>query len=115
MSESKFREDGTSIDGPPTNTNTADNRQYRNKQHSQKNGKTKKVSSNQHEILLGQRHNSTKPFTHTLGRGKERHAVLCHKKHLMWHHISMRPRYVKARKKHRKIKKTSKWYQKRVC
>ena len=31
----------------------------------------KKISSNKHEILFGQRQNATKSFPHILGRGKE--------------------------------------------
>ena len=32
--------------------------------------KKKRISSNRHEILLGQRQNPTKPFPHIMGRGK---------------------------------------------
>ena len=40
---------------------------------------TKQILSNRHDILLGQRQNTTKPFPHILGRGKEKPSGLCHK------------------------------------
>ena len=57
------------------------------------------ISSNRHEILLGQRHNPTKPFPHILGIGKENLANYVTKHHPIWHHRAIRPRYAKATKK----------------
>ena len=39
----------------------------------------KKISSNRHDILLGQSKNTKKPFPHILGGGKEKPNGLCHK------------------------------------
>ena len=40
----------------------------------------KKIFSNRHEILLGQRQNPTKPFPHVMGKRKKIPGRLCHKK-----------------------------------
>ena len=42
------------------------------------NGKSK-IQSNRYEILLGQIHNTTKPFSHILGIGKEKPSRFCHR------------------------------------
>ena len=39
-----------------------------------------KIQSNRHEILLGFEQNTKKLSPHILGRGKEKHGGLCHKK-----------------------------------
>ena len=74
-----FYEDGPSRDGTPTTTHTNGNGKYSGKQHSKQNDKAKKISSNRHDILLGQRQNPAKSFPHILGRGKEKPGRICHK------------------------------------
>ena len=53
--------------------NTEENRIFN------ENGKEKQIYRNRHYILFGQIQNLTKPFTHILGRGKEKPGRLCHK------------------------------------
>ena len=59
----------------------------------------KKISSNRHEVLLGQGQNTTKQFPHILGRGKEKLADYVTKHHTIWYHRATRPSFVKATKK----------------
>ena len=85
MPESDIHEDGPSRNGPPTTTNTGGNVQCIRKQNIQWNRKARNISSNRHEILLGQIQNPTKPFPHIMVRGKEKHARLCH---ITPHHVT---------------------------
>ena len=64
------------------------------------NGTAKKnISINRNDILLGQRHNPTKPIPHILERGKENMAEYTAKHHPLWHYRAMRDRYTKETKK----------------
>ena len=70
LSEINLYEYGPSRDGLPTTNHTDGNGQYIGKNNSQRNGKAKNISSNRHEVLLGQRQNPKKPFPHIMGIGK---------------------------------------------
>ena len=62
-----------------TTPNTGSNIQYSGKHHHKWNGKTKNIQRNWHDILLGQRYNTTKSLPHILWIGKEKPVRLCHK------------------------------------
>ena len=79
MPEINIRENDPRRNGPPTTTNISGNGQYIDKKHRQWNGK-KNIHSNRHEILLCQRHNTTKSFPHILGKLEEKPSGLCRKK-----------------------------------
>ena len=115
MPERDIYENGPSRNGPLTTTYTDGNGQYGGKQNLRWNSKTKKIQSNRHEILLGQRHNTTKSFPHIKGGGKEKSGGLCHKTPLNLAPQNDETKIFKSNKKrHRKLKIAAKWDRKRV-
>ena len=76
----------------------------------------KKISSNRHEILLGQIQNPTKPFPHILGRGKEKHGRLCYKTPTDIAPYSNETQICQSNKtRHIKLKIPANWDRGRVC
>ena len=90
LPESDIHENVPSINGSSTTKSTSGNVQYSGRKNLQWNSKTKNIQINRHEILLGQRQNTTKSFPHILGRGKENLADYVTKHHIICHHITMR-------------------------
>ena len=79
------------------------------------NGTAKKIQSNRHEILLGARQNTTKPFLHILGGRKEKPGRLLNQTppDLATQNYSNKV-FEMTRKIQRKPKITEKWNQTRV-
>ena len=73
----------------------------------------KNILSNRHDILLGQRQNTTKPFPNILGIGKEKPCRLCHKTQPDMAPWINEIQICQSKKK--KPKRPVSWDQERVC
>ena len=58
------------------------------------------IKRNRHDMLLGVKQNTTKPFPNIMGGGEGNLAEYFTKHRLIWHHITMQPIFLKPTRKY---------------